>query len=186
VKSPDRIADAELNRKESAAEAGAKGGTATVNDAWLTTKVKIALLGNENTPARDINVDTRNGTVTLFGAVPSAAAKQAAETEAKGVEGVVRVVNALEVVPTAKKERVEAKDEQLKASVEQTLKAREDLKDADIDVEVTNGVVRLTGTVPDESERLAAAMSARSTPGVRAVREELEVKGEKSAASGVR
>jgi hyperosmotically inducible protein len=186
VKSPDRITDAELNRKESAAEAGAKGGTSAVNDAWLTSKVKIALLGNESTPARDINVDTRNGTVTLFGAVPSQAAKQAAETEAKGVEGVVRVVNALEIVPTAKKEQVEAKDDQLKASVEDAIERRQDLKDSDIDVEVTNGVVRLTGSVPDESERLAAAMCARSTPGVRAVREELEVKADKSATSGAR
>jgi hyperosmotically inducible protein len=186
VKSPDRLSDAELNRKESAAEAGAKGAKATVNDAWLTSKVKLRLLGNEQTPARDINVDTRNGTVTLFGAVPSAAAKTAAETEAKRVDGVHRVVNALEVVPAAKKEQVEAKDDQIKSSVEHALKQRDDLKNADIDVDVKNGVVRLTGSVPAESERLAAAMTARSTAGVRAVREELNVKGEGSAASGMR
>lgn len=177
VKSPDRISDAELNRKESSAEAGAKGAAASVNDGWLTSKVKLRLIANENTPARDINVDTRNGTVTLFGTVPSQASKAAAEAEAKKVDGVTRVVNALEIVPSAKKEQIEAKDEEIKKNVEQALGQRADLKNASIRVEVKNGVVRLTGSVPDETERLTAAMTARSTPGVRSVREELEVKG---------
>ena len=74
VKSPDRISDAELARKEESAEAGAKGATAAVSDAWLTGNVKLRLLANEQTPATDINVDTRNGTVTLFGTVPTSSA----------------------------------------------------------------------------------------------------------------
>lgn len=186
IKSPDTLGDAELRRHEqpSAAEAGVKGAAATASDAWITTKVKLRLVGDDATPARDINVDTRGGTVTLFGIVPSTASKKAAETEAKKVDGVKRVVNALEVVASSKKDRVEAKDDQIEKSVDQALKARDDLKASKIDVDVKNGVARLTGTVPSESERLAAALTARATPGVRAVREELRVEG--GATSGVK
>jgi osmotically-inducible protein OsmY len=38
--------------------------------------------------------------------------------------------------------------------------------------------VRLTGTVPSNEARLTAAIVARSTPGTRAVRDELELKSD--------
>jgi osmotically-inducible protein OsmY len=42
-------------------------------------------------------------------------------------------------------------------------------------MKVKNGVARLTGTVGSESDRLVAAIAARSTPGVRAVQDDLRV-----------
>ena len=61
--------------------------------------------------------------------------------------------------------------EQVKKSIEN----REDLKDANISVEVHNGVARLTGTIKSEQKRIAAAIAARSTPGVRAVHDDLRM-----------
>jgi osmotically-inducible protein OsmY len=55
------------------------------------------------------------------------------------------------------------------------LRQRADLAGADVDAEVKNGVVRLTGKVASEDQRLAAAVAARSTPGVRAVHDELRI-----------
>jgi osmotically-inducible protein OsmY len=45
----------------------------------------------------DINVDTRDGVVTLKGSVETDAEKQMAETIARETEGVTRVVNDLSV-----------------------------------------------------------------------------------------
>jgi len=176
VQSPDRLADEEIrrDREHEPATAGVKRGIGgTAKDMFITTDVKMRLLADEKTPGTDINVDTRNGVVTLFGVVPNAAGKAAAEADARKVSGVTRVINELEVVPKAKQETVEAKDDQLQDQIERKLEDRKDLEGAAIKVEVKNGVARLTGTVDNESQRLAAAIAARSTPGVRAVHDEL-------------
>lgn len=176
ITSPDRMADEEL-RRQPAATAGVKRSVGqTAKDAWITSDVKMRLLADEKTPVTDINVDTYNETVTLFGMVPTREAKTAAEMDARKVSGVKLVVNELEVVPKAEKETVKARDEDLRDQVANNLKVREDLKDTSISTDVKNGVVRLTGTVDDESQRLEAAIVARAVPGVRAVHDELKVK----------
>lgn len=43
------------------------------------------------------------------------------------------------------------------------------------DVDVKNGVARLTGTVPDPTNRLQASVVARSARGVRSVQDDLRV-----------
>jgi osmotically-inducible protein OsmY len=178
VKSPDRMADAEIREgTDSPPEAGAKRGvTGVASDAWTTTAVKMRLLADADTPALDINVDTRDGIVTLFGIVGTAEAKRAAEAEAQKVSGVTRIENHLQVVPEPKQEAVKARDSDLQAAVERSLEGRDDLRDADVSIEVRNGVARLTGTVASQEDRLVAAVAARSTPGVRAVEEDLQVK----------
>jgi len=177
IESPDRLADDEIRRSRESPTAGVKHDVTTgAKDAFTTTDVKMRLLADGRTPAMDINVDTNAGVVTLWGAVPSKEAKTAAEQDARKVSGVRRVVNELQIVSEAKKEQVKAKDDDLENAVKDRLKARDDLKSADIGVDVKNGVARLTGTVDDEAQRLAAAVAARSTPGVRSVQDDLRVK----------
>ncbi len=176
IESPDTLADDEIWRDE---KSDPKTPAATpIRDAWITTESKVRLIANPDTPARDINVDTLGGVVTLFGTVPTEAAKRAAETEIRKVDGVESVENALEVVPQVSATAVEHQDEQVKDAVEKRLKAREDLSDARIHVEVANGVARLTGTVPSQSDRLTAITLARTTDGVRSVVGDLTVKGQ--------
>ena len=178
VQSPDRLADAEIRREHEPADAGARRGVGdAASDMYITSATKLRLLADSRTPALDINVDTRDGTVTLFGIVPDAQAKAAAEEDARKVSGVHRVVNELQVVPSAKRDQVNARDDDIEKAVERSLGQRDELRKADIDVDVKNGVARLTGTVPSEEDRLAAAISARSTPGVRSVQDELRVTG---------
>lgn len=178
VQSPDRLADEDIRQEQSRQPtAGIKRGiTDTARDMWITSDVKLRLAADEATPATDINVDTRNGMVTLFGVVPSQAAKSAAEADARKVNGVTRVVNELEIVPRSEQKAIEAHDDQLKDRIEHQLDARSDLKGTDIDVDVKNGIARLTGTVDSEQQRIQAALAARAVPGVRAVRDELRVK----------
>ncbi|MDQ8024286.1 MAG: BON domain-containing protein [Moraxellaceae bacterium] len=66
-----------------------------ISDATVNTKVKAALADDELTKARNINVDTRNGVVTLNGKVDSRAEAEQAVTVARSVEGVSSVNNKL-------------------------------------------------------------------------------------------
>ena len=75
---------------------------AQVNDMEITAKVKSKLasdVGLSTVP--DIAVNSTNGVVTLSGAVDSAGTKARAETIARGVPKVVRVVDNLQLAPKA-------------------------------------------------------------------------------------
>lgn len=176
IKSPDTLADDEIWRDAKRDPVAA--ATAPMKDAWITTESKVRLIANPATPAGDINVDTQGGVVTLFGTVPTDAAKRAAAMEIKKVGGVKSVENDLQIVPHVSAAAVEQRDESVKGAVETRLKAREALSDAHIDVEVANGVTRLTGTVASQSDRLTALTVARTTDGVRSVVGDLTVKAQ--------
>lgn len=173
IESPTALVDAEIWHEKKVANQE-HGISDTARDAWVTSATKMRLLADSRTPALDINVDTRNGVVTLFGMVPTTEAKTAAETDARKVSGVERVINELQVVPSAKQETVKARDEVLQGNLEKEFEARTELKD--ITVDVKNCVARLTGTVPSAAQRLEAAFVARSTQGVCSVEEDLQVR----------
>jgi hyperosmotically inducible protein len=180
VKGVQRVAS-EITTKEGVAETdydmrskeGATPGR-RMNDGWLTSEVKLRLLADADVPALDVNVDTRDRVVSLFGSVPTDRAKKDAETDAKKVDGVERVINELEVAPSARHEVVKTKDDVIEKNVKRSLARHEGL--AKVDVDVKGGVVRLTGTVPTHFEKLEAATVTRGARGVRSVTEELEVK----------
>ena len=176
IESPDTLADNEIWRDAKSDPKTAT--TSAAKDAWITTDAKVRLIANSDTPALDINIDTLGGVVTLFGTVPTEAARRAAEKEVKKVDGVKSVENDLQVVPQVSAAAVEHKDERVKDAIEKRLKAREELSDASIDVEVANGVARLTGSVQGQPDRLTALTVARTTDGVRSVVGDLTVKSE--------
>jgi hyperosmotically inducible periplasmic protein len=68
-----------------------------VADTVITTKVKAELARDDATKARDINVTTVDGVVTLSGAVDSSAEKKKAEKDARNIKGVMSVDNQLTV-----------------------------------------------------------------------------------------
>jgi osmotically-inducible protein OsmY len=154
--------------------APARSVGATARDLWITSAVKMRLLADGRTPGLDVDVDTLGGRVTLFGLVPSAEARTAAVEDARKVAGVRAVDDALQVVPAARRPVVEATDDDVERRVKDAL-ARHAGIDRGVGVAVENGVVRLTGTVPSNDQRLRAAVAARTAPGVRAVRDDLQV-----------
>ena len=145
------------------------------SDLWITSSTKMKLAVDSRTPATEINVDTLDGVVNLFGMVPTQESKAAAAEIARSVSGVKSVENQLEVVSSAKQDLVQARDEEIQTGVMKTLTDRGDQENAHISVEVSNGVVRLTGTVPSWQRNLSAVYSARSVTGVRSVRNELKI-----------
>jgi len=68
---------------------------AGLNDSVLTTKVKAALMANQEVEDAAISVRARDGRVTLSGTVPSPAQAAAAARAARAVEGVKQVDNNL-------------------------------------------------------------------------------------------
>jgi osmotically-inducible protein OsmY len=174
IESPDELADAEIWREGEHDAAHAERSSAS--DLWITSAAKLRLMMNDATPALDINVDTRDGIVTLFGMVPTSGAKTAAAAEVQKVDGVKQVKNELQVVPESGQAAVKQNDDQIEAAIEERLKARSELSDASIEVDVQNGVARLTGTVDNQAERLTALTVARATAGVRSINDALELR----------
>ena len=66
-------------------------------DIWVTTKIQSKYFLDSDVKGHQINVDTKDGVVTLQGYVDNAAQKEAAEQIAKETEGVKTVVNRLTV-----------------------------------------------------------------------------------------
>jgi hyperosmotically inducible protein len=146
-----------------------------ISDAWTTTKVKLRLISDPGIAPLTMNVDTRDGVVTLFGSVSTEDGKRAAGAEAMKVSGVKQVENELQVVPTTAAKAVDEQDGEIRDTVEQRLAGRHALDDGHIDVEVANGVVRLSGSVGQSGDRMIALSLARSTEGVRSVVDGLRV-----------
>ena len=71
-----------------------------VNDLEITTQVKSKLAGDLGlSTVPNVSVNSTNGVVTLSGQVDTADTKSKAETIARAVPHVVRVVDNLQVVP---------------------------------------------------------------------------------------
>jgi osmotically-inducible protein OsmY len=116
--------------------------------------------------------------VTRFGMVPSQTARAVAESEVRQVRWVRAVENKLQVVRPEQKQRVAAEDGAIRATVESaldSLKERSSIDTSKIDVDVSNRVVRLRGTVASQKARVAAVATASASPGVHAVEDELRV-----------
>src|SRR5580765_3231694 len=74
------------------ANTGEKTG-AYVDDSWITTKVKSDMVANNDVSARNINVSTVKGVVTLSGTAASWREANKAAEIAHGVAGVKAVEN---------------------------------------------------------------------------------------------
>ena len=104
------------------------------------------------------------------------AAKQKAAAEASKVAGVKRVKNELQVVSSGVSKDVSKRDSEIEDDVERAVESDHSLKDAKIQVEVRDGVARLSGTVPNPNLKLAAESKAKKVEGVRKVQDDLRVR----------
>ncbi|HEV7575798.1 MAG TPA: BON domain-containing protein [Caldimonas sp.] len=86
------------NAMSATANAVDKAGDA-VGDAAITGKVKTVLIADADIKALQIDVDTKNGVVTLSGTADSAAHADKASADARRVDGVKAVDNKLTVKP---------------------------------------------------------------------------------------
>ncbi len=180
IKSPDTFVDGELWHDGKYTLDLSERSAAS--DLWVTTEVKVRLLAANYTPVYGINADTHRGTVTLFGVVDSVHAKDAVVSEVRKVEGVRKVVDALQVVPPGKEAAVAEKDETIHAAISKRIAANRQLSDAHIALDVKNGTARLSGDVASQGDRLTALTVTRATRGVRGLVDDLKVEPPKPGA----
>jgi hyperosmotically inducible protein len=69
----------------------------SVNDAALTARVKAALIAESGTNALDVNVESKDGVVSLYGKADSGEQRERAAKVAGGVNGVKSVSNHLAI-----------------------------------------------------------------------------------------
>lgn len=168
IEGPDTLGDREVWFDEAAPDKE----NSTLGDAWITAKTKFRLMTHPDVPAGDINVDTFDGTVTLFGTAASSELKQESERVARDVSGVKDVRNLLIVIPPKDEREATLEDDALAASIRQRLSAA-GFEGSTIHVEVKARVARLTGTVKRPIDRYDAAVIAGATEGIRGVRDDL-------------
>lgn len=196
-----------------------------VKDAWLVMKVHSEMVDEDVLSGSNIDVDVKNGVVTLQGTVPSEAARARAMECAKNNDGVKNVVDRLRIAPargsraagaagkaqdkaatTAEKagdkaaRTADKAEDQMartaddsKSTTKKGGRAIDDgwikskiyaqfmadwntvLNDSDIDIDVNNNFVTLSGTVKSAEARTKAVSIAKSTDGVKGVKDNLRV-----------
>lgn len=157
-----------------------------VADARLEAEVRMALLEKLGEDALGITVDAAGGRVRLIGAVSERSTQELAEEVAKSVPGVQRTDNRLfarqrspesttagRAAGTAQRE---VEDALLEMRVGRNLLGEIGRYALDLEVEVTDGVVSLRGTLPDQERKSRALRTARETSGVERVVDLLTVR----------
>ena len=147
-------------------------------DPWITAKIQARYFMDDDIKARNINVNTANGQVTLKGTVGSEAERRQAVTVARNTDGVKGVVDELRVEAAGSRTR-SASDQATDAWTTTKIQAKyfidADVKGHRIDVDTRGGVVTLAGTVATEAQKAEAAEIARETEGVKRVDNQLTV-----------
>ena len=167
------------------------------DDASITMAVQSKYYGAEEVRGRDLTVSTRDGVVTVSGAVDSDAAKQRALALAREVTGVTRVEDRLRVEASAANttggpmaaDRATATDGRTIAPGWITTRIQAqyfidpELKPWNVEVTTNDeGVVTLEGEVEANEDKIQAVRIARETEGVSRVEDRLRVKGATTAA----
>jgi hyperosmotically inducible protein len=147
-----------------------------VDDSTITAHVTSALSDDPRTKARDIEVQTRRGTVQLNGFVNSTDSKVRAAELARNVRGVHRVDNNLLVRETRTTMGETIDDSVVTTKVKAALIGDPVTKARQISVETLHGVVQLSGFVDSAAERDQATVVAKGVAGVHEVRNDLAVK----------
>jgi hyperosmotically inducible protein len=150
---------------------------AAIGDAAITTKVKAKYLGDDRLKGSHIKVTTTNGVVTLTGSAPNADSKSAAEELANGVNGVKSVDDELTTPASqgsvhkavAKTERV-GSDSWITTKVKSEIMADSVSKGFKVSVKTVNGVVMLSGVLPNDDAVAHVKDLAEKVEGVKSVK----------------
>lgn len=146
-----------------------------VEDQEIKSKVNAKFTGDSNVNPFNIDTDVREGVVYLRGEVTNAEAKARAEELARDTHGVRRVVNQVQVVSSAEQDDERASDAWILTKVKAKLAADPEINPFNIDVDVEDGVVTLSGRIAKASTKTEAERLASNTEGVTRVVNELEV-----------
>ncbi|SQF93495.1 transport-associated protein [Paucimonas lemoignei] len=163
-----------------AAEPGTKANVAQrFEDATLTATVKSKLLWSSVTQALNIDVDSKDGVVTLKGRAQSPEAKEVAGNLATNTDGVTTVNNLISISaadsinsrtdPQVNSPVEEMSDAWITSKVKSSLIYSRNLDGMNIKVETKSGLVSLNGIVANFAEKELAVEIAKNIRGVKGV-----------------
>lgn len=143
------------------------------SDAWITMKVKTALLFHRNVSATGTTVYTDNGVVTLQGVASSTAQKELTTEYAQDVANVKEVKNDMTIAstPAAPDSTVGDKidDASITAEVKTSLMSHSGTSAMRTGVTTSEGVVTVTGIAKNDAEKSLVTKLATDINGVTSV-----------------
>jgi len=141
------------------------------NDNEIAAEVLNAFKWHAEVPGDQLKITVEKGWVSLQGEVQWNYQKEIAESVVVNLLGVAGVVNHIKI-------NANKHDEVEKAAIEDALDLNWSLRDRDIEVEVCDNKVTLTGTVDSWYQKNEAARIAWKAPGVLSVDNQLKVEYE--------
>jgi hyperosmotically inducible periplasmic protein len=143
------------------------------SDAWITMKVKTALLFHRNVSATGTTVYTENGIVTLQGVAGSMAQKELTTEYAKDIDHVKGVKNEMTIAtaPATPDATTSDKidDASITAQVKSSLLSHHSTSAIHTGVSTTDGVVTLTGIAKNDAEKSLVTKLTTDINGVTSV-----------------
>jgi osmotically-inducible protein OsmY len=140
-----------------------------IKDIDITLAVERQLQKDEGVPAHLIDVQTKDGIVTLSGPVENLLARERAAQIAATIKGVRSVINLIDVLSIIRT------DTQVRTDVEHALLDDPATDVFDIKVNVQNGRVTLSGRVDCWQEEQLCVLVVKGVIGVKAVTSNIEV-----------
>jgi hyperosmotically inducible periplasmic protein len=143
------------------------------SDAWITTKVKTALLFHRNVSATGTTVYTKDGIVTLQGEASSLAQKELTTEYAKDIDNVKSVNNEMTIakMPATTDGTMGDKidDASITAEVKASLLSHRSTSAIHTTVSTTDGVVTVSGVAKNDAEKSLVTKLATDINGVNSV-----------------
>jgi osmotically-inducible protein OsmY len=143
------------------------------SDAWITMKVKTALLFHRNVSATGTTVYTEDGVVTLQGVASSTAEKELTTEYAQEVDNVKQVKNNMTIATTSAAPDAtmgdKIDDASITAEVKSSLMSHSGTSAIRTSVTTSDGVVTLTGVAQNDAEKSLVTKLATDINGVTSV-----------------
>jgi hyperosmotically inducible periplasmic protein len=143
------------------------------SDAWITMKVKTALLFHRNVSATGTSVYTENGIVTLQGVAGSMAEKELTTEYAKDIDNVKEVKNEMTIAKTPATPDTtigdKIDDASITAQVKSSLLSHHSTSALHTGVSTADGVVTLSGIAKNAAEKSLVTKLVTDINGVNSV-----------------
>lgn len=141
-----------------------------IDDSTIATEAKAALIDNDKVSAGSLNVEVNKGTVQVAGFVDSEAEKAAALKTAHHIKGVVKVLDAMVVLPGHRSAGRTLDDTTIQATLKTKLTEIEGVGKAfSINTDVKTGHVLMSGFVHGDKAKAQAGEIAKGITGVKQV-----------------
>ncbi len=142
----------------------------SVEDKDITSHIEAEFWADDAVPSNAIDIKTENGVVTLSGTVDNILAKGRAQKIAEATVGVRAVVNQLDVIIP-----FTINDVEIKNAVNDALLNDPAAESYEVQVQVQDGVVTLSGKVDSWQEKQLCATVAKGVKGVVDVKNNINV-----------